>query len=566
MASKHLVFLLVLVVWIGCPLALAADELTLNAPTEASNGTASLPNVVLIIIDALRADRLTATRDGVAVMPYLSHMAAQGAWFTSAMAPCSWTRPSVASILTSMYIEAHQVSTPFDMLSDKVETMASFLKKAGYMTMGVQTNWHLTAINGFAQGFVAYDDLVANVPPALAVTDDALQLIQETSTPFFLYVHYLDVHCPYWPPEAYRQLFGYPNLILDSMEQAIVEDFQPYLIDQVDYMLGVKPSRDFPELSPVARDAVRLLFDGECRYTDEQIGRLIDSIRSEFPNTFFVVTADHGDHFWEHGWLGHGQTMYEPVLRVPLFIAGPGLTPATSDANVETIDILPTLASLLGLSARSTWQGRSLLAPRDLRNPTFSYTRGGLPPRTTDCEMVKVDSIKLIRDRRTGAAELYDLAHDPDETTNLAAQYPEQVAQLKALLDAHHEQNIRARVRVADVIPNPGGWIEEGTCLTLTAPSGMSYQWIKNGQPIADDPLHIVGADTRTLTLNQLIAEDSGTYECEYADGVWTFLYTKPYVFTVLPFNSVPALDVAGSCVLITMLFGARLFLRGRCR
>ncbi len=540
----------------GCFFTSTAEGRMQADSVQSPSGNAVAPNVIVILVDALRADRLNATRNGLPVMPYLLDMAANGVWFTNAVAPCSWTRPSMASIFTGIEVEAHEVSTPSDALPATIETMASFLKTVGYSTMGVQTNGNLTHELGFGQGFDEYGYYGSPEASAEQVTNAALQQVQRHTQPFFLYAHYMDPHVPYLPPQQYRSLFGYPAAGLSTLEQGYAEDFIPYTLDQVDFTLGIKPVREFPELSAIGKDSVETLYDGEARYADAEIGGLIDTLLAQYPNTFVIVLADHGEHFWEHGLLGHGLSLYEPELRVPLFIKGPGLAQASIATNVSTVDVLPTVAALLGLSARPAWQGRSLLATRNPLDPVFSYTRGARSPRDMDFEAVREGSMKLIHNRRTDAVALYDIVADPLETTNLAVTYPELVIHLRALLDTQTELNIRARVRTGVLTISPNGFIEESTRVTMTAPPGSNYRWFKNGVLIADAPERVTGACTRTLTLNPTLAEDSGTYECEYDDGVKGLRFAQAHVLDVLPPNSVPAASLGGLALLAVLLGG----------
>ncbi|HOV74701.1 MAG TPA: sulfatase-like hydrolase/transferase [Candidatus Hydrogenedentes bacterium] len=512
------------------------------------------PNIVLIVLDALRADRLDAERGGQGVMPALLDWSSHSVRFTNATTACTWTRPAMASVFTSLHVDAHQVYTGTSTLPSAIETMATFFNKAGYATIGIQSNNHLTFDNGFAQGFDIYDDDSAPILPADELTNNAIARIETAGQPFFLYIHYMDPHLPFWPPEVYRALFGYPNPGLLPAEQTIAENFYGYLFDQIDYTLGLIPARTYAELSATGKDAVWTLFDGDCRFTDTEVMRLILSIAQTHPDTIFVVTADHGEHMFEHGHLGHGLTVYEPVFRVPLIVNGPGLAPATVPSVVTTVDLLPTLAALAGLPPRPAWQGKDLFGTRDPDGPVFAYTRGGAAPRWVNLETVRRGSMKLIHNLSTGARALYNVENDPGETNNLASLYPEQAAELQALLDTHREDNLRARTRTTAITPHPNGWIEEGMVVSLTAPDGSNYQWKKDGADIVDAPPRVTGATTRTITLSPVVPEDAGVYECRFDDGAKSIQYTRPYILNVLPPNSVPAASPIALLVLATAI------------
>ena len=416
-------------------------------------------NVVLIVLDTLRADRVFAERNGVPLMPHLSRFARDCLQFTHANTPCTWTRPAMASILTSLYVDTHQVfygnnpkesnEAKSDALSKSFENMATYLKRAGYATAVIQTNGNLVADFGFAEGFDSYEYLPGD-PAADVVSPHAIARLAELREPFFFYVHFMDPHPPYTPPQKCRDLFGWPPPISDE-ELAVVNNaddkFMKYLYDHCDYMVGNKPKPSFTPLSPAAQEAVRTLYDGEVRSLDDELAKLIDALLKEKPNSIIIVLADHGEHLWEHGYMGHGLTMYEEELRVPLFFRSPGLPPQVVDREVSIVDVLPTVAGLLGLPASRGWQGRSLLSPEpdNALSPVFSHTYAPYPSLNTEVEALKMGRLKLIVDRKKNRAELYDMANDSHEKTDLAAQRPDVVATFKKLLDEHRNQNIQAR-------------------------------------------------------------------------------------------------------------------------
>jgi len=558
----------VLVACVICLLHPRVFGAPIGGSSGASTEKSSHPNIVLIVIDAWRADRLDATRNDQSVMPALLEWASHSVRFTNATTACTWTRPAMASLFTSLHVGAHQVDFGNVVLPATIETLAAFFKSAGYHTIAVQTNGHVTHATGLDQGFDVFDDYSAAVPPAETLTDYGIARMQEAEAPFLLYVHYMDMHVPYWPPQTYQTLFGYPDPALSQDEQTIAEHFadgpDSYLFDQVDYTLGLKPTRRYAELSATGKEAVWTLYDGECRYADTEVMKLINAVVQEHPDTVFVVTADHGEHLFEHAQLGHGLTLYNPVFRVPLILNAPGVTPATVSSVVSSVDILPTLAILAGLPARPTWQGRDLLASRDPDGPIFSYTRGGAVPRTVDLDGVRLGSMKLIHNVKAEEYELYNVEEDPGELNNLASLYPSVVAELQALLDAHHEDNIRSRVRTATITASPSGLIEEGMRLALTAPAGSVYQWKKDGADITDDPPRVTGATARTLTLNPVVPEDAGIYECRFDDGAKSLQYTQPHLLNVLPPNSVPATSPPALFVLVAILIGLRIARRRR--
>jgi len=414
-------------------------------------------NVVLIILDALRADRVFASRNGIPLMPNLAEFSKRCVQFTHANTPCTWTRPAMASILTSLYVDTHQVyygpdpQRPNDNTSDALpksfENMATYLKRAGYATAVVQTNGNLVRDLGFGEGFDEYEYLPDET--ADKVTPCALRHLEGLRDPFFLYLHYMDPHLPYTPPERFRKLFGWPPPIDDS-ELAIVNDFMGYVFDHDEYKVGNKPSPSYKPLSPAAEEAVRTLYDAEARSLDEELGKFLDALLQRKPNTLIVITADHGEHLWDHDYLGHGLTMYEAELRVPFFIYLPDGKPQTIDTDVNTVNILPTISECLGLPANPAWQGRSLFSTEAAgkAQPIFSHTLGPWRSYNIEYEAVKVGRFKLIVNRKKEHNELYDMVDDSEETNDLSAQRSDAVRAMLALLVEHRNQNARARGNV----------------------------------------------------------------------------------------------------------------------
>lgn len=404
-------------------------------------------NVVLIVLDALRMDRVFAQRDGKPLMPCLAEIAARSRCFTHAWSPCSWTRPAMASIFTSLHVDAHQVYYdygPVDnpqaaALPDGIETMAGVFRKAKFTTLGVQTNGNLVPNFGFASGFDCYDYLAD--APAGDVTDRALARVKQVRKPFFLYVHYIDPHAPYMPPEAYRE--GVAGLNLSEQDRKTVMDFMPYLYEHADVLTGRKERGEIPLLSPAGQDAVRLLYDGEARYLDDQLRRLMVRL-GDFPDTYVFILADHGEHFWEHDQLGHGLSLYEELVHVPLLMMGPGIAPGQVDMNVETVGVLPTMAELVKLPVNPAWQGRSLLHT-DQETPVFSFTQSPAPRYNVYLEAVRVGNWKLILDRKQSRVALYDLATDPGEVHDLSGEQVDRVRTMTDLLEEHRAKNIAAR-------------------------------------------------------------------------------------------------------------------------
>lgn len=404
----------------------------------------SRPNIVLIIVDTLRADRVAAERNGVPVMPNLRQFSKTGWNFSRTIAAASWTKPSVTSIFTSLYPSTHglvrgtRLTLDADAANEQVaglpsskETMAAYLKRQGYATVGIQTNHLLGARDGFAQGFDRYlERLGASSQEVNNTLFESGQLLKE---PFFLYLHYMEPHSPYNPPAVHRDAFGVLPALTeqDKASMAAAGSFSNYYMDKLRSDTGMEQSRRFPALSDSGREFFRTMYDGDCQYVDAQIRRAHDEIVKHWKNTLFIVTSDHGEELWEHGALGHGRSLEEELIRVPMLVFGAGISPRlVDDTWVEGIDLLPTIANLLKAPPSPNWQGRSLVPAPIPPRPVFSETRGMLVEANTDLVCVVDGRAKLIRDGKGVERVVESVGGKPlDDTLNAAI--------LRKYLDEH---------------------------------------------------------------------------------------------------------------------------------
>ena len=374
----------------------------------------------------------------------------------------------MASLFTSLYPEVHNVQfmdsarlpsdkgMSTDVLGDSLETLAEYLKSAGYGTAAVQSNWVVGAQMGFAQGFDTYE--ILDYPDVLgdAVTKRALELLDVLEAPFFLYVHYMDPHAPYNPPEPYRTRLG-PLPELSPEEAAIVretgEDLRKWLADRlwVDGKLWVHSDRstdggNSSDFTSAFADYMEALYDAEARFIDDEVAHLIEGIKDRTSNTVIVFTSDHGEEFWEHGLYDHTHSAYEELMHVPLMFDFPGADPRTITRPVQLIDVLPTLSSRFGLPVRQRWQGRDLIAMSlgegAAEIPVFMQAKASIRVFGIDFQAVILGSEKLIIEPGSKREELYDLRADPGETVNLFLNFPQRVESLKSLLADHRSRNL----------------------------------------------------------------------------------------------------------------------------
>lgn len=408
-------------------------------------------SVLLIIVDTLRADRITAQRNGLPVMPATAAFGAKSWLFSQCTTQATWTKPSVVSILTGLFPETHKVQfgtqkplvenqrMTVEAIPAAITTLNTFFKKAGYATGAVQTNPHLRGEYGFGRDCDRYE--MIGWKPAIEVTDAAIAVAQVFRKPFFLYVHYIDPHAPYEPVEPYYTRFGPPPPLTDEDRRMLdgATYAQAYYLDKILFDVGVHKERKYGEFSKGARAHILQCYDSECRSVDAEVARLIEAVRRLAPETIVVLTSDHGEEFWEHGSIGHSKTVYQELVHVPLIIHVPGAKGRIKDEPAATIDIAPTLAECTGLTPLAVWQGRSLAFSDDHTSldtiPVFSQTRGSIPEMNLDLQMVAWDQHKLILDRKTGKAALYDLTQDPAEIHDCLATDPETEGRLRLQLE-----------------------------------------------------------------------------------------------------------------------------------
>jgi arylsulfatase A-like enzyme/Tfp pilus assembly protein PilF len=374
------------------------------------------PDVVLVTIDTLRADRLGCYGDTTGGTPVLDALARDGVRFERASAASPVTLPSHATILTGRYPAAHGVRNNATFtLAPSETTLAEALRPVGYRTGAFVGSWILSKAFGLGQGFEAYDDrfdgpgAVAPAPgPAArgakpterraeAVTDAALAWAraQPRREPVFLWVHYYDPHVSYQPPSPWLERF---------------------------------PDR----------------YRGEVAYTDHELGRLLEGLRAggRGGEPLVIVVADHGEAFGEHGEHQHGLFVYEPTIHVPWLLAWRGRVPAGGVVaeEVTIADVAPTILGLLGLRPLPATQGIDL-SESVLRGVPAPERSGilveNLLPRLefgwSELLAVRRGGSKYIRAPRE---ELYDLASDPGESRDLAASQRDAAVASRARLDA----------------------------------------------------------------------------------------------------------------------------------
>ncbi len=390
------------------------------------------PNVILVLVDTLRADHMSLYGYERATTPFIDGLAADAVVFDRARSQAACTFPSVNSLFTSRYAFDYYVQGEGQMgIPQKYPTIAEILHAQGYHTIAVsaspivrRTPTKENPNGGFDAGFEVFDESCL-WDDAACVNARALELIGNTREPFFLYLHYMDPHGNYAPPADYQKIFAGPY---DGYDFIAAGDHNP-IADMI--------YADGPELDITDRDMQHLidLYDDEIRYFDGQFSRLVASLREDdlLDRSLLIFTSDHGEEFLEHGHVGHCRGVWDTLTRVPFFVRFPSTTDGTRiDTAVQLVDILPTVLDELGIEAAATpFEGLTLRPLLEGGEPAraFAFTDQSRYRAADDGRW------QLILDGVESSATLYDLRADPLQQRDLSTQNPSQAERMGAVLN-----------------------------------------------------------------------------------------------------------------------------------
>ncbi|MEM8713005.1 MAG: sulfatase [Planctomycetota bacterium] len=407
-----------------------------------SGAAAERPNVVLLIGDTFRADKLSSQGGRPGLTPFLDALAAEGARFEKARSHAPWTLPSTASLLTSLHPLEHGAGgrvPNFTKLSEDVSTIAARFRESGYDTHAV-VNVHFLDPRAFGvtRDFESVDNVSfesnVDVRPADATTTAALKWLdarEDSSRPFFLLVHYFDPHCVYAPPELQRKAWALP----EDRESA-------WTFGTREQMIQIRRGDLVADEETLRR--AEALYDGEIAYLDAQLARLNDGLLARVrPDRLVTVfTSDHGEEFYDHEGFEHGHTLFDELVRVPLLIRAHGRVPAGAVVPhpVRHIDVAPTLCELADIALDEQYMGQSLLplaaAPDEVHTDRGTLAHGNF--WTTPLSSWTRDGWKLLEIERPDAEveyRLYHVAADPLELVNVAGREPERLAEMRTELE-----------------------------------------------------------------------------------------------------------------------------------
>ncbi len=456
-----------------------------------------LPDLVLISIDTCRAD---AVLEDPSRLPHFAELRKRGRWAPYALAPAPSTLPSHTTMLTGVEVLEHGAQSNEFRVPDRLATLAELLHARGYRTAGVISNGVLRGAAGFSRGFDVFDDLpfsrggsarllqrtadsqswlgwflpaetterivkdeilgklggevgAARGGRTTGVALHYLDVMRKGERPFFLFIHFMDPHQPYHPdPSVAGRLTAGEELPAEFRKE---EAGGLSLVRRVEQALG--------KGDPAAKAATGFLHDlyrEEILFIDSCVGRITEALDKDGRPAVLLVTGDHGEQFGEHGRMLHANTLYEPLLRVPFVLMGPGIPAGTEfDTPPQTEDVAPTLLSFAGGSPLPSWRGR------DLRK-SGAGDRVQIAVRNREISLRRGNWKLLARFRGAGSPdttvtprELYDLSADPRELKNLLGENPGKVEELAAQMRAVLKLAVAGEA--ADLNPDEAAMLEE---------------------------------------------------------------------------------------------------------
>jgi len=446
----------------------------------------NVPNVVLVVMDAVRADHLSCYGYRRKTSPNIDCLAKKGVLFERAFSTAEWSYPSHASIFTGKYPSHHSTLGKDIFLHKENTTIAEILSWNGYQTIGLSSNELLSPINGFNKGFQKY--FVFDIPPKIrsvfgsikqSPKDFARTFIYggdgytyrniekikgflkncRREEPFFLFTNLYNCHAPYNPPRPFKEhfcgsldrppfytmefifhmIFGHPGGKIPGFN---VQKLNLIASEGGQYSFMAK---EF-QMSEKEWEVIKSWYDGEILYLDYRIGELIDFLqdREILENTLLIITSDHGENFGEHGLASHQFCLYDTLIHVPLIMVYPDVIPRGRKISslVSHIDIFPTILNLLNIKGyRHDIQGKSLFPFKDRKIHDFVCAECGesvtsrlvgtwkkyghkLKPYDKGSKCLRTEDYKYILSADQNE-ELYDIQKDPLEKVNIANEHPD---------------------------------------------------------------------------------------------------------------------------------------------
>ncbi|MBN2715349.1 MAG: sulfatase [Deltaproteobacteria bacterium] len=378
-------------------------------------------NVVVLLVDTLRADKLKSYGNRRVKTNGMDAFVTESVLFENCQSNSNWTKPSCASVLTGLHPDSHKARGHSSTLNKSVKMVSEMFREKGFQTAAFVANGYLATEFGFNRGWNKYVNYIRENKNSDAenVFRDALKFIDDAKdTPFLAYIQTIDPHVPYDPPAEDLKLYDarpYEGPVSPRSTGNLLEEYKRKQV--------TLNSRDKRHLEA--------LYDGEVTYHDRQFSKFISDLkkRGVLDDTLFVVCADHGEEFFEHESVGHGHTLYQELLHVPLIVRAPGLVPrnARVTAKASLSDIVPTVLDGTGTERPAEVEGRSLIAEAngDTANPfdaSFSSFFSEADERNLQWAVRKGDwKLKM---KGPVITYLFNLKDDPEEKVDVDERYP----------------------------------------------------------------------------------------------------------------------------------------------
>jgi arylsulfatase A-like enzyme len=468
-------------------------------------GAAAAPNILLVVMDTVRADHLSLSGYARDTTPFLRRLAGESTVYDRAVSPSPWTMPSHASLFTGQYASVHQATFEHRYLSSEVVTLAELLKKSGYATAAFSANPNVSSAFNFQQGFDAFYELfrltglwdVAGLDPVAKLR--ALKWIrpvlgisrmkgsdraaketrrfvshwldsrsrEEKARPYFIFINYMPAHLPYNPPPPFRKLF-LDRPVSPPVKKLMKDAFYPDVWTLMATPGSMNPD-DYAQLAS--------LYDGEIAYLDSCLEGLIAMFRERgsLDNTVVIITSDHGENLGDHGGLlNHSFSIHQSVLHVPLLVRYPKAFAENRrfEGLVSTGSIFPTVLKLAGTSPAKEWPsafGFLPVAPSD-KGPEDVLSEYEVPlaelsalaevpgadvsPYAVRQRAIQTESWKLVS-RSDGKSFLFDLSADPGEASPLAPDSLPEGKRLEKILDDWRAGLVIPHFSMKGAIPAP---------------------------------------------------------------------------------------------------------------
>jgi len=320
------------------------------------------PDILLYVVDALRADHMSCYGFQRRTSPNIDKFSQENALYLNAYSNASWTKPSGASILTGLYPKYHKTMKRDDRLPNEVVTLAEKLQEIGYYTIAFIGNGNLSHVFGLDQGFDLYKEFFGTYPYSQHVQSDTINekvfeffkefLSQEERKPLFMLIWTVDPHDPYTPEESVKSLFD-------------IHRYTP--IDTYDFRLLGKIRNGYIRPSKSQIEFMKIRYDQEIYFNDKSFGELVNVMKNYgiYDNSVIIFTSDHGEEFFEHGGVAHGLTLYNDQIKIPLVIKMPEIEKKIHKERVQLFDIYPTILDMLKLKPSYELDGTSFLSSPD---------------------------------------------------------------------------------------------------------------------------------------------------------------------------------------------------------